>query len=412
MAKTHIILCVSPCSWGETAFGVHLARELHALGERVVLFGNQIAATLFRSLPFTCELVSEDLGRLFKLFLDTYMLRHDVASIVLADARGTGDFLQQTGCDPDFLFNYGIPIVALDTWSFSESGKFQDWFVDKRRNVAIDWLPPHTPTLAPVPFVRPRGIAGACRFLPARPGLASQDGSGREQFGIPSRDKVVLLCTAHWQTADYSRHDVHGARITEQIPRLLAHHFGQLGPSVHVVHVGNVPLEPMRLLGERYHWAPPLPQDEFDRLLAGVDLLLSLNVTSTAIGKAMVCNAPVLLLYSSRGGKSVDEICPNCPFAPTPFVKEWIERAVPLYPFFSWPLGMWRFLSPVLLGNPYMRTMETVEILDENGFVEKCNDLLTNSDCRESLLHEQDQYVAQVLSLPRPADLVMRFLGA
>ncbi len=57
MAGTHLVLCLNPFSWGETAFGVHLARELNAAGQKVVLLGNRLAAPLFRSLPFPCELV-------------------------------------------------------------------------------------------------------------------------------------------------------------------------------------------------------------------------------------------------------------------------------------------------------------------------------------------------------------------
>jgi hypothetical protein len=85
---------------------------------------------------------------------------------------------------------------------------------------------------------------------------------------------------------------------------------------------------------------------------------------------------------------------------------------MPLYPFWAWPVGLWKFLSPVLLENSYMRTMESVELLDERGFVETCNALLTNADRREKLLHEQVRYVAEVSSLPRPGELLTHFLGA
>lgn len=410
MKKTHVVLCLTGAAWGETAFGIHLARELHADGQRVVFFGNRVAAPLLRSLPFTCEVVTADLRHLFRLFLETYLTEPDIASIVLADARGTGDFLEQIGCDPSFLLNYGIPIVAVDTWSFSESGKFQDWFADQHRNVSIDWLPPHIPSLAPVPFVRPRGIPGACRLLPAKPASGLHNGKAREQFGIPASDHVVLLCTAHWQHPDCTDGNVDGARIAKHIPPLVGHYLHQVGPRVHLIHVGRSPWDLIPFLGERYHWVPPLPPDEFDGFLAGVDLLLSLNVTSTAIGKAIVCGIPILLLYNSCHGESLEEICSTCSFIPTPFVKQWIEESLPLYPFFAWPLGMWKFLSPVLSDNPYMRTMEAVEVLDETRFLDKCDGLLMSSDRRESLLHQQAQYVAQVSSLPRPAELMIRSL--
>ncbi len=411
MTKTHVILCLTRFAWGETAFGVHLAKDLHAQGQGVVFFVHPIAASLFQSLPFTYELASEDLGRLFKLFLETYVTKRDIASIVLADARGAGDFLGEIGCDPGFLLRYGIPIIAVDTWSSSESGKFMDWFANEQRPVPVDWLPSQTPALAPVPFVRPEGIRGACQFLPARPPSPPQDKKVRQQLGIPAGHRVVLLCTAYWQHANYIGYNVDGARMAKQVPRLLAHYFAQLGPRVHLIHVGPSSWESVQLLGERYHWVPPLAPHEFDSLLPSVDLLLTLNVTSTIIGKAIACNVPILLLYNSYCGESLEGISANCSFKPTPFVREWVEQSVPLYAFFVWPVGHWRFLSPVLVENPYMRTMETVEVLDETGFVEKCDGLLTDSDRRERLLHEQTRYVAQVSSLPRPAELVTRFLG-
>jgi hypothetical protein len=356
--------------------------------------------------------VTEHLGRLFKPFLETYVSKQNIASLVLADTVGTANFLRHMSCDPGFLLGYGIPMIAVDHWSWSESGKTWDVFATKHKEVPLDWLPCHIPALVPVPFVRPQGIPGACQYLPARPPSGLRDTKVREQMGIPARDRVVLLCTAHWQHADYTGFDVDGARMTERVPELVAHHFCQLGPRVHLIHVGLTSWDLAPLLGERYHWMPPLPPHEFDRLLASVDLLLSLNVTSTVIGRAIVCQVPIVALYNSCSGDSLEEICLQCSFTPTPFAKQWVQQSMPLYPFWAWPLGLWKFLSPVLLENSYMRTMETVEVLDEIGFVETCNALLTNSDRREKLLHEQVRYVAEVSSLPRPGELLTHFLGA
>ena len=72
----------------------------------------------------------------------------------------------------------------------------------------------------------------------------------------------------------------------------------------------------------------------------------------------------------------------------------------PLFPYWLWPVGMRRYLDPLLAGNPYLDTLDVVDITDEDGL-------------RRALAggpRPRSDYLAQVAALPRPSDLILGWL--
>ena len=65
-----------------------------------------------------------------------------------------------------------------------------------------------------------------------------------------------------------------------------------LGADVHLVHVGPTRFEASGLLGDNYHWLPPMPTREFAELVPGVDLLVSLNISATTVAQAVATVCP------------------------------------------------------------------------------------------------------------------------
>src|SRR5690348_12417570 len=101
--KTHLFLALSRSGWGEIAFGIHLARELHRRGDQSVFFANPSAAPLFTHLPFVYEEVRDHLGGLIKLFIESYIEENTVGSIILADFNTSNGVLREMGVDARFL---------------------------------------------------------------------------------------------------------------------------------------------------------------------------------------------------------------------------------------------------------------------------------------------------------------------
>lgn len=409
ITKTHLFLALSRSGWGETAFGIHLAKELHRRGDRCVFFANPSAAPLFTHLPFVYEEVTDHLGGLIKPFVESYLEENTVGSIILTDFNTSNGVLREMGVDARFLLDYDVPLVAVDTWSSTESGYTIDVFLNKRKGIG-EWIKDVPFRLLPVPIIRPQELAGACRFLPnATLPTRNIRAHFRESLGLVERDRAILLCTAGWQHASYN--DPNGERVARAVPELFMSYVNSLGRNVHLVHVGPTRLGDNGALDGRYHWLPAVPTKHFDLLLGSMDLMVSFNISAATIGKAITSKIPVIVLQNSFEGSSTDQVVAELSAPPSETVLQWIRDVVPLYPFRLWPLGFSTFLGPVLANNDYMTAVEVNEWLEEDKFLARCSSLLHSPTEREAVQNCQAKYVSQVSRLPAPSEVLTTYLG-
>ena len=408
-ARTHLFLALSRSGWGETAFGIQLAKEIHRRGDRCVFFANPSAAPLFSQLPFVYEEVRDHLGGLIKLFVESYIQDNDVGSIILADFNTAHGVLREMGVDARFLLKYDVPLVAVDTWSSTESGHTIDVFANKQKQIG-EWLSDVPFRLLPVPIIRPQSVGGTCRFLPeATVPSRTIRAHFRDSLGLTKSDGAIMVCTAGWQHATYN--DADGERIARAIPELFLRYVDALGSDVHLVHVGPTRLGENGALNGRYHWLPSVPTQHFDLLLGSMDLMVSFNISAATIGKAITSKVPVMVLQNSFDGSSADEIVPQLSAQPSKHVLQWIRDTVPLYPFRLWPLGFSRFLEPILANNVYLTAVEVGEFLEEEKFLSRCSSLLRCSSEREEVQNRQTRYVDQVSRLPAPSEVLSSYVG-
>ncbi|MDP9266864.1 MAG: DUF6365 family protein [Acidobacteriota bacterium] len=400
--KRHLILALSRGGWGETAFGIRLADDLYANGEEPVFIVHTSGRRLLCGRPFVAEEVADNIEHLLELLIASYLEEGRWSSIILADFFTADGVLRRAGVDPMFLQAYGIPIVAIDTWNLSTSNRPIDLFLDKERDVA-DWIQTVNCRLVPVPIVSPAiSDSGVCHFLPQPSRTTNRVRQHvRENLGLKRLDLAILFCTASWQQTTYD--DQHGDRLAEAVPNLLMQYVSQLGSQVHLIHVGPRPVAVDRKMEARYHWLGHLPAAQFDPLLGSVDLLLSANVSGTTVIKAIVSGLPVVVVENSfTAGSQLSTF----PFALSENTETWLRDAQPLYPFRLWPLGFYKFLAPILDGNPFQTTVNTVELLDEVGFGSACRELLFDRGARERTTMAQEKYIAEVSGLPTPLQVL------
>lgn len=406
-ARRHLFLALTRAGWGETALGIRVAQQLQHTGEEPFFLVHEAAGMLFRNGTIPFEEYSDKVGPFFEFLLDEQVTLQKPASIILCDFLTTVDNLRLMGLSPDILSRYGIPIIAMDTWNFEESGTGVDIFIGKTKPVS-NWIAELPFRLAPVPFVRPQA-KGACSFLPAPVRLPQRIREHvRAGFGLSAHDRAVLICTANWQQTLYN--DDNGQRMAGAVPPLLGRYLAEFGPSVHVIHIGPTAFAFEGSLGERYHWMPSQTSERFQHVLGSVDLYLSLNVSATTMSTAIASGIPVVVVQNSCAAQNVDEACAWATFPLSDRVRTWLEQTTPLYPFSMFPLGFFRFLAPVLVDNPYCQAFHTVELLDEEGCKSTCNALLFDRGAREALLQAQAQYTALVHKLPTAANLVQSYL--
>lgn len=394
-----------------------LADELWAMGDDVVLLTNDANSTVFSGAGYRCITMGDHMRGLAKLYLERVVTEECPTTVVFCDYFSNANFLVKMGVDPGILNFENVVSFTLDVWNFEQTGYTLDMFQGERQSLGRgdeqEWSKrfnaiPHK--LKPVPLIAPATTAGVFCSLPSSAECtAAARRAERNMLGLKDSSKLVLFCTSNFQHVRYS--SAAGVRLAASVPLLLADYLARLGEDVHLVHVGPQAYDVKERLNGRYHWLPSVPPGRFAALLAGVDLFLSANISSTTIATAMVCRLPTLVVQNSISADSREQAEAAMLQPASPRLSQWLDKSLPLFPFALWPLGYHRFLAPLLRENPYATALEIVELLDERRVEAALSALLFDACAREEHLHHQSAYVSQISSLPTAAQIVRDRVG-
>jgi hypothetical protein len=407
--KKHLLLALGLKGLGEAALGIRLATELRAAGDEVFCLAHQSNARLLEgTLPHTT--FGTAAAPLFSIYLNSCVAGFKPSSIILSDYFTTTLFFELYGLDPSILTSLGIPIFAIDTWDSAKASSTIDVLMNDYRTVAL-W-PGKVKSICPVPFLAPHNKSGFYGSLPEKVSITSKIRRHlRHALGIGDAARGVLFCTGAWQHPNYDSHSDSARRCAASLPLLIGEYISRLGPDVHLVHVGPQRYKLEEQLNNRYHWLPSLPPIDFDQLVAGMDLFLSMNISATTIAKAMVFNVPTLVIQNSVSAGTREEAEAAMPCPPSPALLKWLDRSLPLFPFVLWPIGYYRYLKPILQDNPYVAVLDVAELLHEDRIHALLSSLLFNQAARDEQAHRQAHYLSHVRSLPTGAQLVQACLA-
>ncbi len=380
--RTHLFVAAET-AFGEAVLGLRIAHELHARGDRIAVLAGERLSVLTEGTPFQSILVPRGAHGHFDKTVAKAVADLRADSVVLLDATLVYWLLKEQGTDASFLRTVRVPVIGLDVWNVRETGLTWDvcgtTWEHSKHSLEV------TRRLVPVPFAKPTGVPGLYDALP-RPFALDEDEKEdvRADFDVGEKDRLVLLTSAHWQHSAQPHES--GRRLAATLPSLAGELLGRLGPRVRVVHVGPEPY-PMPGLGDRYTWLTQRTPARFAKILASSDLLLSFNFSATTISSAIASGLPVLLGINTKEGSS-------------------------LAPFRVWPLGLHRYLAPLVRENPYAKAIRTVEVLEESAFVDALRTSLFDDVARAELRERQASYRREVGKLPKAADLVLSYLDS
>jgi hypothetical protein len=288
--------------------------------------------------------------------------------IVLCDFLTFAFSQTRFGITYDMLRELGRPLLSLDSYEW-ESGDFRIDFFNGAVRQMPDTLRDLDGVLRPCPMNKPAPPEGRMicySFLHQVRPPAGERQSVREELGIPADAVLFLTAEARWQKM---RPKSYGGPFAEIVDRLVEDCIRRLDREVHWIQLGPKQGQGKARHGKVVqHKAASLPEQQFDRLVAAADLLISTNVASTTLIKCIRCGTNALLLHSSvlaRGPADLD----RCPFRLAESTRTLLADAYPIHPFLMYPMGWYRFLQPVLRDNPYLGTFYQAEILDQEAVV-------------------------------------------
>jgi uncharacterized protein DUF6365 len=397
---THLFLTLPCGAFGEVSLGLRLALDLVRRGESVVFLAPGETAVLFRDAPVRYVPVERILMDI-RGGVQRLLAAERAASLTLVDAASNYLMLAQVGEDLGFLERLDVPLLALDLWNLTESGLHWDYGID---DLAIPPAAASVPRrLVPVPIARPHAGPGAFSALPElAPPSAEERRQRRAEWGLSDQDRLVLMTTGRWQLPAQQAWKPHD-RLARHVPARLAALLARLGPRVQVAHLGPAPWEAWAGWGPRYRFVGQATRDRMTGLLHAADLLLSLNQNAGSQVSAVAAGLPVVVVRHSFAGATVDEVVAAWGGPATDEQREWLASIVPVHPFRVWPLGLHGLLEPVLAGNPYVATARSVELLDEDGLLRACAELLFDPEQRADAQAAQERYCTLARAHPPPA---------
>jgi hypothetical protein len=400
-----LFLALSAKGYGETILGIRVARELHKLGHHIAFLVHDSAAQLVTGEGFPNYSVASHSVSLISLHIQNAIEQCRPSAIVLSDLFTTLVALEQGGVGIDWLKRTKYPLVALDTWDSRRTG----WVVDicGRPLPVIEGLEDvGCQRISPVPITFPEGGLRQYHYssLP-QPYLMTkkQRTHIRTGLGIGSQHKAIVFCTAEWQHAKVRRNEA----LRKIVPPLITRYIKNVGNSVHLIHVGPQKLQVD--LSERYHWFPPMPSPELGQLIASADLFLSLNLSATTVAASIASMIPVMTLCNSfklssaRDAEAIPGLETNLDL-----LRKYAGKSQVMWPFYLWPLGYRKFLTPIIDRTEYASVVNLREMFDADEVTARLTELLVEGKERSAALEMQAQYRANVMRLPNPAAVIRR----
>ena len=403
----HLFLAPLGSAFGEALHGVRIARQLVAAGHEVVFLAPAAMSTVIDDAPVQFGRIDQVLPRLDAQVADAIRDQRCEA-LVLVDAAAVGKVARTFQLDVRAFTHPGIPVVALDCWNLVPQPVRWEYGATAHETLAPE-IHAIERRLVPVPIASP-DVRGGFRAMPEVSAHVDRRAI-RTQLGLDDQDRLILWPSASWQAAE-SHTDPGLARLAAMLPELILPRLDQLGPRVHVIHVGPTPFANAAQLAPRYRFLSQLLPRNYEQLVASADLVIGFNSVATSVATAIAARTPILVGTTSLRADTMAEVEQALGDRLTPAVRAALAPNLPLAPIHAWPLRLGEVLEPVLADNPIDSALRRVDPFDEAAYVEACRELLWDPATAGSLRLRQATYHRRVVALPAGHELLMALLGA
>lgn len=381
--RSILLISLHSGSWGRAQLARHVAQSLAAAGHDVTLLMLSNTSALSNQGAWHTIILDEVCGsRLEKTFGLLRDKSYDLA--IHCDGLSSANFLWQHRLNLSLFEGLGRHSMIVDTWDLEKCGTMVDIAGFKtldlaRSPYAIKFLERHrNDRLIPAPLTYRNRDNRTFSAIPA-----PSDGTARR---LPTHHPKILLCTGAWQTVESVPSAI--AKVVTGLLEVIAIILKEIALPIELIHVGPQPADALSQL-DHYRWLPPLTWRAFEELLDEVNLLLTANIASFAITRALARGTSIVCIQNSRWLTGVPELNDG---GNQSALTQAFESMIPIFPFHVWPMGYFDFLEPLLVNNPLTECMEIVELSDMVGIAESISALLSDRRRTDNLRARQRDY--------------------
>lgn len=348
-------------------------------------------------------------GKINRILLADLEHRLNPQLIILADFLNYNFCERHYGLTPEDLSIFSGKLGTFDNFDWAITSNKMDTYGFKAKKFGEIDIRRYGFSLCPCPIVNPKnGIRENTYHYSLTNNLLpyKEDATDKwkQKLGLPTNKKLILFTHATWQESYKQYPDVDA--FVKASNKVFYYVMKQLAKDHTVLCIGAKGYF-SQLEEDEIMYKEPLLPEIFDQHLLATDLFISRNIVSTSLARAVLSGIPSVnfensIYFSKKRPLSMEKI----PFELTGYTKNIIGKLDRSYPYRMFPVGWYKFLSPVIKNNPYVNTFISIEQFDTITAVETINRLVENQSIRDSLKQKTLEYRDMISELPNVEKII------
>ncbi|MBU6999006.1 MAG: hypothetical protein HXS42_15250 [Theionarchaea archaeon] len=223
----------------------------------------------------------------------------------------------------------------------------------------------------------------------------------RQELGIPEEVKVLFHPIPKWSLSSMllrapGYYPLLGDIITLQLSKL------DIQAQIVCINPSDIPVyhSTQKVNVQEFKF---IPYDLFMKYLLCADLLITDNIFSATLGKAVLNRVPVLLLENSHPQRTTSSSDAADTDVMSSIQNRMGNAILPSLPF-------WSAFKDSYAARDIQETFLQEELLNTHGIFTALKTILTDPHAQSSLRENQDEYIRRIQSLPTMADIVLSFM--
>jgi hypothetical protein len=404
---TILFIVTSFWAYGEIGIACEFAVRTKAAGFKPLFLIPESHEKIMKRFNFRYITLLPKIGEVNRIIMKDIEVTYHPSLVILAD------FLNYNFCEIHYGLTYGDLAIfsgrlgTFDDFDWNLTGDKMDTYGFKAKKFSEIDIADYGFGLRPCPIVDPGKKGDNFYSYSLLNGLLPYEKSKTEiwkkKLGLPSGRKLILFTSATWQEVYKQYPDV--VHFVEVVNEIFLYGLEELSGEYSIVYIGPEGYFTSIKKDFIIHFEQLSPE-MFEEYLLATDIFLSRNITSTTLARVVLSGIPTVNLKNSLFFKDVP-FDPDClPFRPINRVVEKLSKLKLCYPFRMFPVGWYNFLTPVIRGNPYLKTMRQVEQFDVIGLVDAVHELSDEGDTVDDLDSARESYLLKLDKLPTVEEIV------